>query len=215
MKKLNTNINEEHLENAAIELENKRLREKYEKKLKGGTGLESKRSIKLTLLIASMVLVLAISFVAYNFFLNSEKTGKQVEQYIANAEYYSDPAISSRGVGGDDDAKIVEAEKLLLEGKVKEAIVIFEEIDSELLSPIQNLNLALAYIKNKDHEKAAQQFDMLNDNQSNFIQEIQYLEVLNMVKLGKYDEAKPLMREIVDKKQYKWKEVNAILYSLN
>lgn len=206
--------NNQDIKKAAIDLENKRLADKYEKLLLANDHNSIKKSNRMIVWITATILCFALIFASYKFLISPNSAKKKASNYIAEVEFYSDPINSSRGTASQSDTQIAEAEKLLLQNNIDQAIKLFEEIDPELLSPIQNMNLALAYIKNKQHQKASDKFDFINQKQSNFIQEIQYLEVLNMIELGQIDEAKPLMKNIIDKKQYKWKEVNALMYTL-
>lgn len=220
MEELNKNLQERQLSNAAIKLENQRLKAKYEQKLKENAvdnSVPNSSNIipKKTFAVLGLIVLSAITYFAYNFFVNSQAATVKVETYIADAGFYSDAANSTRGGAGIEVDQLLVAEKLLVEGKIEEAVKLYEASNPDSLSPTQNINLALAYMKIGQLSKAEAKFDLLNQKQSNFIQEVQYFEILNLVKLGKYDEAKPLMRDIIRKKQYKWKEVNAILHSLH
>lgn len=201
---------DERIQRAVMELENERLREKYEKKLQSNSSTEkSGRSFTKVYIFLAILGVLLVG--GYMLLNNSDESNSEIKNHIAEMDFYTSPGNTVRGSSIDEKGDILLGEKLFNENKIEEGIKVFQKIDPQLLSSRNKMLMAQAYLKLGDHNAANKMIVEIEMDSSNLKQEVQWLKVLNLIQLDRMTEAKPIMREIVDNKQYKWKEIQKII----
>jgi len=198
------------VEKAAIDLENRRLVEKYERKLANQSGAKKERSNKLLPIVLGLLVLSLLFFALFNNSLKSNIENSDSPYYIAALEFNSNPENNLRGDASVSMSKILEAENLIANGQIVEAMKIFDSIELDSLSSQNKLTMIQACLKLGENGKASTLINALNSSQNNIKQEVQWLQILNLIEVGQIEKAKPLMDHVISNREYKWQEVQKL-----